>query len=107
MKRSEAEKYRNKILQAEQLEQLGGMTETLEQSDKIGYDWRCYRVGNVIVKRDYVEQDNPIGTADNPFEWVSGMSLILNGFYAYDGKLYVAIAEGNPTTITEEYLVEF
>lgn len=107
MKRKEALEYRNKIEQGERIEKLGGITYTIEQSDKIGYNWHCYRVGNVIVKRDYVEQDNPIGTADNPFEWVSGMSLILNGFYAYDGKLYVAIAEGNPTTITEEYLVEF
>lgn len=107
MKRSEAKKYRDKVVQAERLEQLGGMSETIEQSDKIGYDWHCFRIGDVIVNREYVKQENPIGTKDNPFEWEKGMSLVLNGFYSYKGKRYVAIADGNPTTIDENYLVEF
>lgn len=107
MKRKEAEQYRNKVIQAEQLERLGGMTETIEQSDKIGYDRRCYMVGEVVVKREYVEQDNPIGTADNPFEWKAGIKLIPNGYYTYNSKRYVAIKEGSPGTVTEEFFVEF
>lgn len=107
MKRSEAQAYRAKIVNAEKIENLGGLTETTEQSDKIGYDWICYRVGNTVIKREYVKQENPIGTADNPIEWSAGMALVLNGFYTYNGKRYVAIADGNPTTIDENYLVEF
>lgn len=107
MKRKEAEAYRDKVMQAEQLERLGGMTCAVEQSDKIGYDWLCYTVGEVVVKREYVEQDNPIGTADNPFEWVPGMKLIPNGYYSYGGKRYVAVKDGSPDTVTEEFFVEF
>lgn len=42
------------------------------------------------------EQDNPVGTQNNPFEWTPGMKLILNGYYTYNGKRYVAIADGRP-----------
>ena len=107
MTRAEAKVYRNKVVQSEQFEKFVGITEKIEQSDKIGYDWHNYYVGDKLVKSEYVEQDNPIGTQNNPFVWSPGMRLILNGYYTYNGKKYVAIAEGSPETITEEYLVEF
>ena len=107
MTRAEAKAYRNKVVQGEQVEKLGGITEKIEQSDKIGYDWHNYYVGDKLVKSIYVEQDTPVGTADNPFAWSPGMKLIPNGYYTYGGKRYVAVAEGSPDTITEEYLVEF
>ena len=107
MTKAEALKYRNKVVQGETVEKLGGITERIEQSDKIGYDWHNYYVGDKLVKSEYVEQDNPIGTQDNPFTWAPGMRLIPNGYYTYNGKRYVAVAEGAPDTITAEYLVEF
>lgn len=107
MTRSEAKVYRNKVVQGEQFEKFVGITEKVEQSDKIGFDWHNYYVGDKLVKSIYVEQDNPVGTQNNPFVWSPGMRLILNGYYTYNGKKYVAIAEGSPETITEEYLVEF
>ena len=107
MTKAEALRYRNKVVQGETVEKLGGITEQIEQSDKIGYDWHNYYVGDKLVKSIYVEQDNPIGTQDNPFTWSPGMKLIPNGYYTYNGKRYVAIAEGSPETITAEYLVEF
>ena len=107
MTRAEAKVYRNKVVQGEQFEKLGGITEKVEQSDKIGFDWHNYYVGDKLVKSEYVEQDNPVGTANNPFIWSPGVRLILNGYYTYNGRSYVAIAEGSPETITEEYLVEF
>ena len=107
MKRSEAKMWRKKVVQGEQVEKLGGITEKIEQSDKIGYDWHNYYVGNKLVKSEYIEQDNPVGTQDNPFEWTPGMKLILNGYYTYGGRRYVAIAEGSPTEITDEFFVEF
>ena len=102
MKRSEAKAIRRKVV-----EKLGGITEKVEQSDKIGFDWHNYYVGDKLVKSEYVEQDNPIGTQNNPFEWTPGMRLITNGYYTYNGKRYVAVAEGSPETITAEYLIEF
>lgn len=107
MKISEAKMWRKKVVQGEQVEKLGGITEKIEQSDKIGCDWHNYYVGDKLVKSIYIEQDNPVGTQDNPFVWTSGMKLIPNGYYTHNGKRYVAIAEGSPETITEEYLVEF
>lgn len=107
MKRSEAKAYRNKVIQGEQIEAVGGIKEEFVQSDKIGFDWRNYYVNKILVRSDYVKQENPVGVADNPFEWSPGMKLILNGYYTYGGRRYVAIAEGSPETITEEYLVEF
>ncbi len=107
MTRAEAKAYRNKVVQGEQVEKLGGITEKIEQSDKIGYDWHNYYVGDNLVKSEYVEQDNPVGTANNPFVWSPGMRLILNGYYTYRGRRYVAIAEGSPTEITDEFFVEF
>lgn len=107
MKRSEAKAYRNKVIQGEQIEAVGGIKEEFVQSDKIGFDWRNYYVNKILVRSDYVKQENPVGVADNPFEWSPGMRLILNGYYTYGGRRYVAIAEGSPETITEEYLVEF
>ena len=107
MTRAEAKVYRNKVIQGEQVENFVGITEKVEQSDKIGFDWHNYYVGDKLVKSIYVEQDNPVGTQNNPFVWSPGMRLILNGYYTYNGKKYVAIAEGSPETITEEYLVEF
>lgn len=103
MKISEAKMWRKKVVQGEQVEKLGGITEKVEQSDKIGYDWHNYYVNNKLVKSEYIEQDNPVGTADNPFAWSPGMKLIPNGYYTHNGKRYVAVAEGSPETITEEY----
>ena len=107
MTRAEAKAIRRKVVQGETVEKLGGITEKIEQSDKIGYDWHNYYVGDKLVKSDYVAPENPIGTADNPIEWAAGMALTPNGYYTCGGKRYVAVAEGSPETITEEYLVEF
>lgn len=107
MTRAEAKELRRKILQGEQIEKLGGITEKIEQSDKIGYDWHNYYVGDKLVKQDYVAQENPVGTADNPFEWSSGMKLIPNGYYTYKGKRYVAVVEGAPTEFSLDYFEEF
>lgn len=107
MKISEVKMWRKKVVQGEQVEKLGGIAEKIEQSDKIGYNWHNYYVGEKLVKSEYVEQDNPVGTQDNPFEWSPGMRLIPNGYYTYNGKRYVAVAEGSPETITDEYFVEF
>lgn len=107
MKRSEAKAYRNKVIQGEQIEAVGGIKEEFVQSDKIGFDWRNYYVNKILVRSDYVKQENPVGTQNNPFEWSPGMRLIPNGYYTYNGKKYVAIAEGSPETITTEYFDEF
>lgn len=64
-------------------------TET-SQSDKLGQDWVQTFVGDVLVRKEYVAQENPVGTsAENPIEYEDGIPLINNGFYRKDGKIYV------------------
>ena len=42
------------------------------------------------VRKDYVEQENPVGTsADNPIEYTGGVPLINNAFYRVDGVIKV------------------
>lgn len=68
----------------------GGISTTVEQSDKLGFNWRVYAVNNVVVRRDYEAQENPVGTsAENPIEYTEGVPLINNGYYRKDGKIYV------------------
>ena len=48
---------------AEQVNAAGGIREEVTQSDKLGYDWHIYYVNDVAVRKDYVEQEVPYGTA--------------------------------------------
>ena len=75
----------------------GGITVSLEQSDKLGYDWRIYRVNSVVVRREYEQQTNPVGTADNPFPWTATAKLIPNGYYTHDGVTKVWTGERGVT----------
>lgn len=64
-------------------------TETI-QSDKLGQNWVETYVGDVLVQKEYVPQENPVGTSpENPIEYAEGVPLINNAYYRKDGKLYV------------------
>ena len=75
------------------VEAAGGIKTTLTQSDKIGFDWLNFYVNKVLVRQEYKEQENPVGTADNPFVWEKSMALIENGFYVHDGVRKVWVGE--------------
>lgn len=79
------------------VEAAGGITVTVEQSDKLGFDWRVYAVNRVIVRKEYVAQANPVGTADNPIAWAPDARLIPNGFYTYGGEVKVWTGESGVT----------
>lgn len=70
---------------AQQVEEVGGIREEIAQSDKIGFDWRIFYVNDIAVRKEYIEQETPFGTADNPIVWKEGMSLIPNAYYTHDG----------------------
>ena len=36
------------------------------------------------MRKEYIEQETPFGTADNPIVWKEGMSLISNAYYIYN-----------------------
>ena len=67
----------------------GGITSTVTQSDKLGYDWRNIYVNDILVRQEYIEQAVKAGTADNPIVWASGMALIQNAYYTYNGETKV------------------
>ena len=71
----------------------GGITSTVTQSDKLGFDWKNIYVNDVLVRQEYVEQAVKRGTADNPIVWKAGMSLIQNAYYTYNGETKVWMGE--------------
>lgn len=71
----------------------GGITSTVTQSDKLGYDWKNFFVNDILVRREYVEQAVKQGTADNPIAWASGMALIQNAYYTHNGEIKVWMGE--------------
>lgn len=80
---------------AVKIEKLGGLSQKITQSDKLGYNWVGDYIGETLVKQTYVEQENPIGVADNPFKFAEGIMLIPNAYYAYNGKRYVYVGDEN------------
>lgn len=67
----------------------GGITTTVTQSDKLGYDWRNIYVNKILVRQVYVEQAVKAGTENNPIVWKAGMSLIQNAYYTNNGETKV------------------
>lgn len=79
------------------LDAAGGIAVTVEQSDKLGFDWRVYAVNNVVVRRVYEKQKDPVGTADNPLLWTATAKLIPNGYYIHEGVTKVWMGENGVT----------
>lgn len=75
------------------VQQAGGITSTVTQSDKLGFDWKNIYVNDILVRQEYVEQAVKRGTGDNPIAWASGMALIQNAYYTYGGETKVWMGE--------------
>ena len=82
---------------AVKIEKLGGLSQKITQSGKLGYNWVEDYIGETLVKQTYVKQDNPVGIADNPFEFAEGIILIPNAYYTYNDKRYVYIGTESKT----------
>ena len=81
------------ITDGKMVQAAGGITTTVTQSDKLGFDWRNTYVNDILVRREYVEQAVKYGTADNPIVWKAGMSLIQNAYYTNNGETKVWMGE--------------
>lgn len=99
MTRTEALDLRQKVIDGETVQAAGGITIATEQSDKLGFDWRVYSVNDIIVRKDYVEQETPTGTLENPIVYTEGTPLINNAYYLKDNKLYVWMDEWVECTV--------
>lgn len=89
MTQNKLEKLKTAIKDGKLVQAAGGISVAVEQSDKLGFDWRIYSVNDVAVRKDYVEQAVKAGTADNPVVWKAGMSLIQNAYYTNNGETKV------------------
>lgn len=87
---NEALEIKNIIDHGKKAIELGGFTTKTVPSDKIGFDWIETYLGDKLVKQEYVEQENPMGTADNPYIYVEGETpLVNNAYYLIDGVRHV------------------
>ena len=75
----------------------GGISVAVEQSDKLGFDWRNIYVNKILVRQEYVEQAVKAGTANNPIVWASGMVLIQNAYYTNNGETKVWMGAAGAT----------
>jgi len=78
-----------------------------ELPEKVGYKWElAYTFGNNSFTWISVPDPEAKGTKDNPIEWVSGMSTLINAWYIFEGELYVCVQSGSPTEITDNEYFE-
>lgn len=85
------------ITDGKMVQAAGGITSTVTQSDKLGFDWRNTYVNKILVRQEYVEQAVKFGTADNPIVWKAGMSLIQNAYYTHGGETKIWMGEAGAT----------
>lgn len=89
MTQDKLENLRTAIKDGKLVQEAGGITEAVTQSDKLGYDWRNIYVNKILVRQEYVEQAVKQGTADNPIAWDSGMHIIQNAYYTHNGEIKI------------------
>lgn len=80
--------YNRSVKRAREIEAIvndaGGLKRTIIQSDKLGFDWKRTYVNDILVKSEYIAQDNPQGTESTPIAWEEGMELYQNFFYIHE-----------------------
>ena len=97
MTQDKLKKLKTAIKDGKLVQAAGGITSTMTQSDKLGFDWRNIYVNKILVRREYIEQAVKAGTADNPIVWKAGMSLIQNAYYANNGETKVWMGAAGAT----------
>ena len=97
MTQDKLEKLKSAIKDGKLVQAAGGITSTVTQSDKLGYDWRNIYVNDILVRQEYVEQAVKAGTADNPIAWEPDMPLIQNAYYTNNGETKVWMGAAGTT----------
>lgn len=62
---------------------------TREPSDKLGFDWLVYHLGEMVFLKEYVPSESHQGTEDDPIPFELGLELIPNAFYLYNEEKWV------------------
>ena len=101
----EQKKEEEAKLEADKVKMLTEMLLIIrEPSDKLGFDFEIYMLGNVELRREYVPSESHAGTIDDPIPFELGLKLIPNAFYLYDAHLWVYMGQGGVTA--DDYPVE-
>nr|DAG79863.1 MAG TPA: hypothetical protein [Caudoviricetes sp.] len=93
---------KNAIRDGKLVQTAGGIRQERVQSDKLGFDWVNFYVNDLLVRQDYVAQEHPVGTADNPFAWHAELTLISNAYYYYAGERKVWTGEAGVTAAWDD-----
>lgn len=96
------QKIKEAIRDGKLVQAAGGITSTITQSDKLGFDWKNIFVNDILVRQEYVEQAVKRGTAENPIAWEAGMALIQNAYYIHDGSTKVWMGEAGATAAWDD-----
>ena len=93
MTQDKLEKLKTAIKDGKLVQEAGGISVAVEQSDKLGFDWRNIYVNKILVRQEYVEQAVKAGTTGNPIAWKPDMPLIQNAYYTHGGETKVWMGE--------------
>ena len=75
----------------------GGIAVTMQQSDKLGYDWKVYSVNDVVVRKEYIAQTVPVGTIPSTTPMVCRSSITpITGWTARSRFIWTAGSTGRP-----------
>ena len=69
---------------------------------KVGYKWQAVYSGAAGFAWELVEDPDALGTQANPLVWLPGAAVKAGYHYTSGGKVYVALDDGTPASITDE-----
>lgn len=108
MTKDKLNQIKKSIMDGRMVAKAGGISVTVEQSDKLGFNWNVYAVNNIVVRKEYVEQEVKVGTADSPIIWKDGMTAYPNFYYVKDSVRKVWTGENSEMpSWDDERFVEF
>lgn len=105
-----AQAFREEVLdKAKLIDDVGGIVKERGQSDKVGSDWVRYYANGILVRTDYIAQETPQGTQENPIEYADSVPMIPNAYYTLEGvrKVWMGAYQETAAAWTDARLVVF
>lgn len=84
-------------------ELLSLISVTEEASDKKGYNWKVYKIGDVVVKKEYIEIETVNDGSDytKPITYKVGMSVEKELWYTDGSDVWEALKDGTPLSFAD------
>lgn len=77
---------------------------TEEASDKEGYNWKVYKIGDVVVKKEYTEietEENDGSDYTKPITYKVGMEVTKGLWYTDGDNVWEALKDGTPLSFAD------